>query len=128
MKQLFYLLILMMLTSCASLVYHKQDGFNGNVKLTTYTSKDTSCIADHVRINYSSNMFGVKIPFEYISSNDTINTTIYNQGASLYRGIDHHNRIFYVTFANILERRNGIILALQFELRTIVVGFKCDEY
>lgn len=117
------ILLGVMLSSCVSL-YPRQQGFNGLAMVTTY-SKDTTCLQQHVYTQWSSNTFGVRVPFTYVSPSDTIGLDLFRIDRNTVQGIDTRGRRYEVTFPSGVERRSGVIVSFRTDDKIIVVGGRC---
>jgi hypothetical protein len=126
MRKIYFITLSLALSSCASVLYPKTETFKGNVKITTFTERDTLCQSDQVIIRQTSNVFGVRIPFFFESSKGTIAGDIYRLNRYTYWG-SANGEILEVTFPSKSERNEGIILLMKMETKTIVVAATCYE-
>lgn len=125
MKTIIYFLILFTCVSCASIMWHGTERFNGPVIITTFTDSDTTCVKDFARVEFETKVLRARIPFTFLSSGDSLVLDLHPNEFKTYQAIDHKGNKYEVTFPGGSERREGILFGMREETRYRIVGAKC---
>lgn len=123
--KLILLISIVLLFSCSPYLNKKEFIYTSTIPVVTYTSTDTVCTKEPIKLHYKSNVLDTHVFIEYISSIDTVNTELFLDYDGVHIGRDNNGEILIVQFANYWERKEGLILALYFNTKSVIIGEQC---
>jgi hypothetical protein len=112
MNRIYFLILALAASSCASVFFPSMTNYKGKFNVTTWDDKDTVCIQELVSMQWQSVMFKQRIPFTYISSKDSISLILSPSIGSTFVA-QTQTHAYQVTFSSATEQRLGYIVRIE---------------